>query len=328
MLNIVVFFSKSDQKLDELYKKLESQQDAYPHQITSINIDEEKDVYQAYLGKTPVVEVGPYHLYSPFTDADLKMTLGAAKDRQARLVETEDPSYQKRIERGREVTGADRASLWLTRNYMWIFNLGLLIFVGLPFLAPVFEKMGWTLPGKVIYTVYSPLCHQLAFRSWFLYGEQTAYPRELAGVPGLSYEKATGIDPHDVIASRGFIGNSTLGYKVAICERDVAIYAGMLFFGILFTVTGRKLKSIPWYVWVVLGMVPMGIDGFSQLPGLLDGLLSWLPIRESTPLLRTITGLLFGITTAWYGFPYIEDSMVQSRKTLLTKFAVTKVNHD
>jgi hypothetical protein len=46
---------------------------------------------------------------------------------------------------------------------------------------------------------------------------------------------------------------------------------------------------------------------------------AWLPIRESTPLLRTITGLLFGVSTAWFLFPYVADSMKETRTILLGK---------
>ncbi len=324
MMNIILYTSKSDTNLDEIQKQISEFQAEYEFQLIKISIDDEPDVYQGYAGKTPVLEVGPYHLFSPFTQADIKMTLGAAADRQKRLEISGDPTYQRRLERGKEITGADKFSLWLTRNYMWIFNVALLIFVGLPFMAPVFEKNGMQIPAKIIYTVYSPLCHQFGFRSWFLYGEQPAYPRDLAGQPGVSFEQATGISPLDVIDAKAYIGNDQLGYKVAICERDVAIYGGILLFGLLFTVTGRRMKSIPWYFWILLGILPMGIDGVSQLPSLLAINLTWLPLRESTPLLRTITGLLFGLTTAWYGYPFIEESMVQSRKILLKKFAFQK----
>ena len=183
--------------------------------------------------------------------------------------------------------------------------------------------MGAEFPARVIYKIYSPLCHQLAYRSWFLFGEQAAYPREIAGLSNqLSFEQATGLDSHDVLAAKAFNGNETVGYKVAFCERDVAIYAGILVFGLLFSVTGKKLKSLPWYIWIIAGIIPIGIDGVSQLPSLINTGISWLPIRESTPLLRTLTGALFGITTAWYGFPLIEETMLDSRKALKKKFAL------
>jgi hypothetical protein len=44
-----------------------------------------------------------------------------------------------------------------------------------------------------------------------------------------------------------------------------------------------------------------------------------LPYRESTPFLRTLTGGLFGLTTAWFGYPYVEETMRDARELLTTK---------
>jgi uncharacterized membrane protein len=113
----------------------------------------------------------------------------------------------------------------------------------------------------------------------------------------------------NVFNDRQFTGNEVVGYKVALCERDIAMYGAMLIFGIGFALSGRRIRSVPWYLWVLIGLVPIGIDGFSQLPSVIPGLPSWLPIRESTPLLRTITGTLFGVMTTWYLYPMIEETM-------------------
>ena len=106
------------------------------------------------------------------------------------------------------------------------------------------------LPAKVIYTIYSPLCHQLPYRSWFLYGEQATYPRELANLGGITFEKATGMASQDVLDAKKFIGNPTLGYKVALCERDVAIYGGILSLRITFPVDRKKIEI---FTLVLLG---------------------------------------------------------------------------
>ncbi len=204
---------------------------------------------------------------------------------------------------------------------MLVFILIIFIYGGLPFLAPVLMKSGAAGPAKLIYTLYSPLCHQLAFRSWFLFGEQPAYPLELAGVDGLStYEEYTGLTGKDLLSARDFIGNEKMGYKAALCERDTAIYASLLLFAIVFSITGRKTKPLGWYWWIVFGLVPIGLDGLSQLPSLASGLFQFIPlIRESTPLLRTVTGGLFGLSTAWYMFPLIEESMVETTRYMNSK---------
>lgn len=325
MINIFVYTSGEQSETRQIIDYLGTIQNEIPHRISVIDINEDIAVYQGYRGKTPVIECGPYRQYYPFKENELYVTLKSAQDRQIRLSE-QDPNYKKKLASNESITGADKTSLWLTNHYMFILNLALIIFLGLPFLAPVLEEVHADLPARIIYKIYSPLCHQLAYRSWFLFGEQSAYPRQLAGLKNeLSYEQATGMNSLDVLAARNFDGNPKLGYKVAFCERDVAIYGGILLFGIIFAVTGRRLHSIPWYVWIVFGMIPIGIDGVSQLPGLLNTHLAWLPIRESTPLLRTLTGALFGITTAWFGFPMIEETMLDSRKSLNKKFALSLV---
>jgi uncharacterized membrane protein len=64
-------------------------------------------------------------------------------------------------------------------------------------------------------------------------------------------------------------------------------------------------------------MLPVGLDGVSQIISQLP----WgiLPVRESTPLLRTITGALFGFSTAWFGYPVVEQAMAETRKVLAVK---------
>jgi uncharacterized membrane protein len=68
----------------------------------------------------------------------------------------------------------------------------------------------------------------------------------------------------------------------------------------------------------LVDIIPIGFDGLSQMPGLANNLPEWIPIRESNPVLRTVTGSLFGFFTAWYLFPLIEESMVETR-TILTE---------
>src|SRR5450755_4945627 len=80
---------------------------------------------------------------------------------------------------------ANRWALNLSRHRLRWLLLIIGLYVGLPFVAPTLMHFGLTGPANLIYTAYSPLCHQFSFRSWFLFGEQPAYPRAAAGVPGL-----------------------------------------------------------------------------------------------------------------------------------------------
>jgi uncharacterized membrane protein len=328
MITVTLYTRRDCPLCEEAKADLEAIQAEVPHRLVEIFIDDNPDLFRQYGDRVPVIEAGPYRKFPPFTREQIAVTLRAARDRQESLERAADADYLEKVKRGQKIDGTDKFTMWMTKNYIWVINLMLFLYVGFPFLAPTLMKVGMTIPARAIYLVYSPLCHQLAFRSWFLYGEQSYYPRSAAGIEGvMTYGEASGLDENDLLAARNFTGNEVMGYKVAICERDIAIYAGMLLFGIFFALFGRNMKPLPWWIWILVGIVPIALDGFSQLFSQLGipGLTQLLPYRESTPFLRTLTGLLFGITTAWFGFPYIEESMVETRQTLTKKFAVAEI---
>ena len=327
MINVTLYTRADCPACEQAAAELESLQSEVPHRLVKLDVEQDHALSQRFGERLPVVEIGPYKLWTPFQRQDLLVMLTAARDRVSQLEKVDQKGYQRLVAQGQTMTSNDRLSLWLSDWYMLLVNLFLLLYVGLPFLAPALMKVAdqspqAAFPARLLYQVYSPLCHQFAFRSWFLFGEQVYYPREMAGVSNLlSYEQAIGNGTLDVFQSRTFIGNETVGYKVALCQRDVAIYAVMLLFGIVFMVTGRRLQTIPWYGWVIFGLVPIGIDGVSQLPSVIANLPAWLPLRESTPFLRSVTGSLFGWFTAWYLFPMIEESMQETRRIVLRKKA-------
>jgi uncharacterized membrane protein/glutaredoxin len=316
----VNMYSRSECHLCEQAKEhLAELQLEYPHELVEIDIDNDPALVSKYGVEIPVVEIGPYQLKAPFSRQDLQVALGAAQDRARQLESFESPDFRARLFQGMKLTKADRFSHWLARHYMAVFNVFVLIYAGLPFLAPVLMVSGFELPARLIYRLYGAMCHQLAYRSWFLFGEQPFYPRAAAGVEGvIPFGEASGIDEFDQWTAREFIGNPVMGYKVALCERDVAIYGGILLFGLVYSATGRRLRAIPWYVWILLGILPIAVDGLSQLfsqpPFDNLPLFSLLVYRESTPFLRTLTGFLFGCMTAWFGYPMVEESMLDTRK--------------
>lgn len=331
MLSVTLFSRENCHLCEKAERDLDSLQDEYPHELFVINIDDDPALLKAYDVEIPVVEVGPYTLKSPFDKKRLAVTLGAAGDRKRHLEEIGGNSYKKRVKRAREISKGDRFSMWFSRHYLLIFNVFVLIYVGLPFLAPVFLKVGAVTPATVIYRLYSGLCHQLSYRSWFLFGEQPVYPREAAGIDGLlTFHEATGLDEHGLIDARNFLGTDFIGYKIALCQRDLAIYGAIIFFGVIFGLTGRKIKPLPFLVWILIGILPIGFDGGSQLLGqilaepaleFLQPYFGFISFRESTPFLRTLTGFLFGFSTAWFGYPLVEETMQDARRLLATKFA-------
>jgi uncharacterized membrane protein len=313
MITVTLYSKDECQLCDEAVQELENLQGVVEHNLQIINIDGNQDLEKKYALDIPVIEVGPYRLISPFTPQDLEITLRAAAEREKNISEIDKKVAAGEASIPVKITRADRFSYWFSRHYILVLNGIVLIYLGLPFLAPVLMSAGYIRPATTIYRFYGLVCHQLAFRSWFIFGDQPAYPREAAGVDNLiPFGLASGISEQDELAARQFVGNPDLGYKVALCERDVAIYGGILLFGLLFSLTGRRIKHLPWYLWLLVGILPIAIDGFSQL--LSQPPLSFFPYRESTPLLRSITGFLFGFTTAWFGYPIVEESMSDVRR--------------
>lgn len=330
MLTVTLYTRKDCHLCDQAKADLQSLQERYPHRLVEIDIDTDPGLQKAYLVEIPVVEVGPYVLKYPFDKQKLMMTLGAAGDRRGQLDRLGREDYHDRLRRGQTISSGDRLMDWISRHYLAILNIFMLLYFGLPILAPVLMKAGARLPANVIYTIYKPLCHQFGFRSFFLFGEQVYYPLEEAGIAGVkTFEEVTGLsDLRNPVAvsrfqARQFTGNESVGYKMALCERDIAIYGAIFFFGILYALTGRRIKSLHWILWILIGMGPIGLDGFSQLFSQIEWswLASILPYRESTPFLRLLTGALFGFTTAWFAYPYMEESMVETRQFFIKKFS-------
>ncbi|MCX6778270.1 MAG: DUF2085 domain-containing protein [Candidatus Micrarchaeota archaeon] len=113
--------------------------------------------------------------------------------------------------------------------------------------------------GKTLFHLFSPTCHQLPSRSLFIFERQ-----------------------------------------MPVCSRCFSFYAGM-FIGALAFPFVRKGKpestELPPLIFLILAMIPMGLDGGLQLIGL------W----ESTNELRILTGLILGPVVSFFLIPLIND---------------------
>jgi uncharacterized membrane protein len=317
----VTLFTRPDCHLcDQVKGQLEQLQSVVPHELVEVNIEQDEELRGKYTEAIPVVTVGPYTLKAPITEVDLKVALLAARD-----AENQSAKPSRSPEQKRRILSLSKTMLFISRHWLAIANLVVFLFVGLPFAAPALMKAGIEAPARIIYGIYSPpLCHQLAFRSWFLFGEQAAYP--LDGVysddESLSFEDVSGLTARDLEEASQFIGNDRIGYKVAFCERDVGIYAGILLGGVIFALSGKRIKSIPLWLWFLVGVVPMAIDGGTQLLGAVAPFdLPGFLIRESTPFLRSLTGGLFGLMNAWLAYPLMEETFKETRIALTQKLA-------
>jgi len=105
----------------------------------------------------------------------------------------------------------------------------------------------------LIYSIYSQICHQLPERSYYIFN-----------------------------------------HKIGVCARCFGIYTGALL-GMLIYPFVRRLDNfkIPNRWYLILALLPMGVDGTTQLLGL----------RESFNELRFITGFIVGFVALFYILP-------------------------
>jgi uncharacterized membrane protein len=222
----------------------------------------------------------------------------------------------------------------LSRNWMLAFSLVFGLFVGAPFLAPIFMRLGWDAAGKAIYFVYSFLCHQLPQRSFFMFGSESMY--------SLSEIQSVWQNTINPLALRQFIGNTNIGWKVAWSDRMVSMYTSLLFFAWMWYPLRKKIKTLPWWSFLLF-LIPMGVDGITHMISDFSGIgqgfrdsNAWLAVLTrniySTTFyagdaigsfnfwMRLITGILFGLGIVWFGFPYLEEAFVGTAELFETKF--------
>ncbi len=234
------------------------------------------------------------------------------------LAEVERRRTERREPPGRAVIIVDRFVFWFSKHWLALFNTFFLLYVGLPILAPVLMHLGVEGPAKILYTVYRPLCHQLPQRSFFLFGPQSTY----------SVSELIERSVQDVglgMAARAFVGNGAIGFKIGLCQRDVAIYGLILLFGLLFGLLRPVWKIAPlrWWVYIGIGVMPMLLDGGYQFISY-AATMFWpdgpIAPHETTPAMRVITGSLFGLATVWLSYPIVQEAMDELRESLHRRF--------
>jgi len=212
---------------------------------------------------------------------------------------------------------------WCGQHWLPVFTIILVLYIGLPWLAPVFMVLGWTGAGDFIYRVYSTQCHQLPQRSFFLFGDSPML--------SLSAVQTLGVNSENPLVLRRFIGNADVGWKVAWSDRMVYMYTGLLLFGLVYWPLRRRLKPLPWW-GLLLFLLPMAVDGFSHaLSDMMGGMGSgfrfaniWLiPLTGGVfpdtfytgdgfgsfnSWMRLTTGILFGLGVVWFAYPRLDEA--------------------
>lgn len=114
----------------------------------------------------------------------------------------------------------------------------------------------------------------------------------------------------------------------------ISFYGSIWVGAILFALVRQRIRSLSPIVWFLVGILPVGLDGITHLINdLLAGTSgtgfrdtnAWLAFLTSNIFppsfyagdvlgsfnsdLRWLTGILFGLTTVWFLFPFIETAM-------------------
>lgn len=203
---------------------------------------------------------------------------------------------------------------WFTENWLIVMLVIYGLWVWVPFLAPVFMRLGWEKLANVIYWIYSFFCHQLPDRSYFLFGQRISY--------SLTEIQEAWMNTDNPLLLRRFIGSLEMGWKVAWSDRMISFYGGVWVFALALTPFRKKIKKLP--LWgLVLFLIPMIIDGvshiISEFSGYQEGFRytnQWLATltRNQFPasfyignmlgsfnaLMRIVTGAIAGLGLSWY----------------------------
>ncbi len=184
----------------------------------------------------------------------------------------------------------------------------LFIYAFLPILSPILFSYNPDSELAIgIQKVYSHFCHQRVDRSIFLFGgEDSQFFYSLDELRERNYL------PKDVegIFGHTYWGNEEIGYKVAFCVRDVALYSAFVLSGFFLVIYMNRMKKIPRFHWLLLLslVLPMAVDGvFQTVVSIFE--FPWVPefYMESIAK-RIITGVLFGVGVSMWIFTNLKDS--------------------
>ncbi|MDF1512646.1 MAG: DUF2085 domain-containing protein [Anaerolineae bacterium] len=226
---------------------------------------------------------------------------------QTRQQETLSPKKR------RLVIDANRVVFRLSKHWLALFNTVAGLYTLGAILAAVLMALDFVKIANVLYLFYKPFCHQYSFRSFFLYGDAFTHP--------LTSPLSIG----EMAQQSSFTGHAQLGYKMALCQRDMAIYGTMLLTGLLFALFRRRknIPPLPLWQYFIFCLLPMLLDGGVQwlsyfiwtiFPGVLAQ-----PF-ETIPLMRVLTGGLFGFGVIAVTYPYIDMYFQEIQVNLSEKF--------
>jgi uncharacterized membrane protein len=245
-------------------------------------------LYEAYHLEIPVLDIEDGRLgrlKAPMDEAGLRAAFEIARWGMPGASRTSSKSV---AQPGREPM-LDRVARYIGRHWLMLVSIALGVFVGLPWLAPVFARLGlWDLANP-IYTAYALTCHQLPERAGTVFGYQVAFCYRNTALYGGTF------------------------------------LFGLLYWAAL----RGKLPGLRWLMtplpwWgAVLFVLPMAVDGITHMLGLRDNMMDMSDPSfgafyiGSQPFslnwwLRIITGLLAALGAVWFAYPRMERAVEES----------------
>lgn len=237
------------------------------------------------------------------------------------------------------IKGVDNIALFIVKHWLALFLLVYGTWVWLPFLAPVLMHNGWTEAGNALYFMYSFFCHQLPERSLFFFGPQVMYSLDQIGQVWSTQNQ---------LILRQFIGTPEMGWKMAWSDRMISTYGGIWLGGVLWVILRKRVPPLPLVAWLVIGVLPLGLDGFTHFVNDIVAGSSGQGFRDTNDWLRVLTanafpaefyygnmlgsfnstarwltGLAFGITTVFAIFPIIKTAMTETQQDL--EYQLTRI---
>ena len=282
-MRVTVYTKPGCHLCDEALHLVDKMTPRYGLELTEVNILDDMATYEEYKHIIPVVQVTDVRvgrLVAPITEAEMYAYFDMARG-----------VMQGGAGAGRSVlpvheTALDRMAKWVGKHWLRLVCVAMGIFVGIPWLAPLFASLGWWDLANPIYTAYALTCHQLPERAGNVFGYQVAFCyRNTAlygGVVlfGLFYNFA-----------RGRAGGPFPFLK----------------------------RQLPWWGFVLL-LLPMMVDGVTHMLGLREGF-DWTMDASfgsfyigSQPFslnwwLRVSTGLLASLGAVWFAFPRMQRAV-------------------
>jgi len=154
-MQITLYTSQTCHLCDEVSRLLERLAPQYDLEIKEVDISGDEALLEAIGGRVPTVEIegdSLGRLEAPFDEAQLRVRLEIA--RRSLTPRLSDAQSRK----GREPavdSAVERFMSYISRHWLRFVSIALGIFVGLPWLAPVFAALGWWGIADPIYTVYA-----------------------------------------------------------------------------------------------------------------------------------------------------------------------------